>query len=542
MRTPMRTPYLLSGLSLLLAAAGPALADPCGMVPPIYTGDGPAITRIGAQKTYVFYKDGYESIALRPGFSGKVEEFGMLIPFPTPPAIRKVPDDVFAHVAAAIDPPELTVHLWDWEEEAMMDGAGGAPNEGGVERSLGVNEVRVLRQEAIGMYEVVVLEAGSSAALNVWMDDHGFVYPDGMDAPVQDYVEARWCFVAVKTRVAPKSDADPQPGMREADPRLPAGASFDGNVQAMGFRFRTDELVVPMRLSAFNAGELHNIVYCLADQPLRIDDIPEALVTRQIPGAELLRNVTGPLPVRFYGPEENLKDPERIRQELSYLNRDPVPHNGYARDLFAGDLLAVRTERLSLEHEEREKELLEIAERFGLRGEEIDALHVDALREAYQATVLEALEDLRGMTMTVIEGDFPREVLASANLTFSPYTRPATPRPQVDQDSLPEYERSIVVRGGGLGDDGRDDGRKAPQDEGDKAPREATSDAGEPEPSAPAGAKAPSSAPESPAAASAGCALTPRGGSPGPWALLLLVTLLGVGRRSSPPPAGCISR
>ena len=34
-------------------------------------------------------------------------------------------------------------------------------------------EVRVIRQEAVGMYEVAVLEAGSAAALKKWIDEHG---------------------------------------------------------------------------------------------------------------------------------------------------------------------------------------------------------------------------------------------------------------------------------------------------------------------------------------------------------------------------------
>ena len=79
-------------------------ADPCGMVPPIYLGDAP-IARIGDQNTYVFFKDGVETFVIRPGFSGKVDEFGMLIPMPTVPALRKVSDNIFPHLRAAIDPP-----------------------------------------------------------------------------------------------------------------------------------------------------------------------------------------------------------------------------------------------------------------------------------------------------------------------------------------------------------------------------------------------------------------------------------------------------
>ena len=47
------------------------------------------------------------AFAVRPGFEGKVDNFGMLIPVPSVPAIKKISDDTFAHIAAAIDPPEI---------------------------------------------------------------------------------------------------------------------------------------------------------------------------------------------------------------------------------------------------------------------------------------------------------------------------------------------------------------------------------------------------------------------------------------------------
>ena len=78
-------------LTVAIPLAGIALADPCGMVPPIYIQDGSSLVRVGDQQTYVFHKDGMETFVIRPGFSGKVEDFGMLIPFPAPPAVRKAP-------------------------------------------------------------------------------------------------------------------------------------------------------------------------------------------------------------------------------------------------------------------------------------------------------------------------------------------------------------------------------------------------------------------------------------------------------------------
>ena len=81
--------------------------------------------------------------------------------------------------------------------------------------------------------------------------------------------------MAVKSKVSAKKGVRPTPGMRSVKTGLPAGASFDDHVQAMGFRFTPDRLVIPMRLSTFNEGDLHNIVYVLTDSPQKIRSVPE---------------------------------------------------------------------------------------------------------------------------------------------------------------------------------------------------------------------------------------------------------------------------
>src|SRR5207244_2514867 len=103
------------------------------MVPPIYAGQGEPIIRVGPQRTYVFYKNGMETYVIRPGFQGKVDEFGMLIPFPSPPGLRKVPDELFTQIGAAIDPPEVIIDLsppMPMDEMERMEGAPGAARAG----------------------------------------------------------------------------------------------------------------------------------------------------------------------------------------------------------------------------------------------------------------------------------------------------------------------------------------------------------------------------------------------------------------------------
>ncbi len=427
-------------LSLLLFAPS-AEADPCGMVPPIFVGNVSPISRIGLQKTYVFYKDGIETFVIRPGFQGNVDNFGMLIPFPNPPALRKVPDNIFEQIANAIDPPEVVVDL----RAEIVEGFGFAEMAVPADRQMvfaadAADKVVVIKQEAVGMYEVAVLQAGSAKALKRWMDQNGFQYPDGMDTVTEDYVKQDWCFVAVKTRVGNKGAVNPAPGQRDVDSKLPTGSIFDGHVQGMGFRFKSEELVVPMRLSAFNGGDLRNIVYLLTDGPRKVRSIPEQFVVRQLKGTRLLANVTQPLPLRIIGGTE--KDIPDYRRASLDEERNPGPHNAMAKELFASDLLSVATGDLSLKHEETEKELLRIGEHFGLRGQEIDELNAKALKNQRNQTVKKGLDLLAGMTLTVVDGDFPREVIAKENVTFEQYAMPAS------KNSTEFYQAPLFAPGG----------------------------------------------------------------------------------------------
>jgi hypothetical protein len=411
----------------LLLLAGMAVSDPCGMVPPIGVTTGPGVLqRDGAQRTYVMHANGVETLALRPGFSGNVDEFGMLIPFPSVPEIRKIDDETFAHIEGAIEPPKMTVNVMEmmpvFTKSTSARFGGAVPSSIARESNLSYNQVAVLKEEAIGMYQVAVLQAGSPKALSRWMEDNEYQYPAGMDAVVADYVNESWCFVAVKAKVGGGPGVAPGPGLRSVNPDRPSGSSFDGFVQGMGFRFETKEPVVPMRLSVFNGEGPRNVVYMLTDKPVKIQDVPATLVQRQLSGEQLHRNLTQPIEQVFVG-----GDPKTVQNQLAALEpqRDPGLYNGVARDLFAGDLLALRTGQLSLAVEEEEKELLNISEALNLRGPQIDGLH-GAFMETQRAIAVDgALDDIKEMHLSVIDGVLPSEILAGQNLRFEAYSAPA---------------------------------------------------------------------------------------------------------------------
>ena len=417
---------------LALALATGALADPCGMVPPAWIpvaeGEAPLIQRSGDQITYAFFKDGVQTMVLRPGFTGRVDEFGMLIPFPSPPSLRKTADNTFTQLAAAVDAPFMNVNIYypppvrykrpQRNYPSMsMDRSMAAPEPmiADAPEALRFDEVRIVNQEAVGMYEVAVIQAGSSSALGTWMKDHDYKYPDGMDAVIDDYVAIKWSFVASKAKVGNAGGVAPTPGMRSVNGALPTNATFSGQVQGMGFRFEVDEPVIPMRLASFNEAPPRNLLYLMSEHGQRIDKMDVGLVKRQVKGTDVYRNLMEMIPVSVAGGETLTKS------ELAGIKsqRRPDPYSKTARELFAADLLAVETGELTLEFEDYEKQLLRVSESLGLRGTNIDTWHTVETDKKKDQELAKAIEGVKGMTLTVFEGDFDGVVMAEENLTFA---------------------------------------------------------------------------------------------------------------------------
>ena len=305
----------------------------------------------------------------------------MLIPFPSPPELYKINDETFTQLERALSPPSIDVYQYDNEAMGLVDGSSLGASGGGLRGFIGnkgapspSESIRV-REEALGMYQVAVIEAGSAKALKRWMREHQYKFPEGMEEVAQDYVEASWAFVAIKTKIGAKSNIEPAAGMREVDTSYPDGSSFDGYVQGMGFRFPSQEAVVPMRLSVFNGRDPHNIVYFFSDKQMRIDKVDQPDDYYYLSGQTLYDNLMNPLPVIFQvGSKDNLN---KTQKEQLQSFRDPDAITKEFRQFIQSDLMALRTSSLILESEQREKELLSISEAFDLRGEEINTLHQD---------------------------------------------------------------------------------------------------------------------------------------------------------------------
>ena len=111
------------------------------------------------------------------------------------------------------------------------------------------------------------------------------------------------------------------------------------------------------------------------------------------------------------------------RDQLKTM-RDPALFNSVARDLIASDLLALHTNTLSLPFEDEEKELLNINESLGLRGEQVDALVRSAMASQREDALGARAGDFDSMVLTVTEGDFENKWLQKNNLHFARWALP----------------------------------------------------------------------------------------------------------------------
>ncbi len=77
-----------------------------------------------------------------------------------------------------------------------------------------------------------------------------------------------------------------------------------------------------------------------------------------------------------------------------------------------------------------------------LRGAAIDKLNAQVLAEMNRKTVETALDGVKEMTLTMVDGDFPREVLAGQNLKFTDYRMPSR------RNSAQNYDATSKRAGG----------------------------------------------------------------------------------------------
>lgn len=144
-------------------------------------------------------------------FQTKAQNFGFLVPTPTPPALAQADAAAFTRLEQLTKPQvrheTRTGVLWTtW----LSRGSG--PNAATVTAGLGdpgsVPPVRVLTRQRVGGYEAVVLKADDTGALTRWLSSHGYEARPAVRAWLAPYVARHWAVTAFKIAKTDPADSE----------------------------------------------------------------------------------------------------------------------------------------------------------------------------------------------------------------------------------------------------------------------------------------------------------------------------------------------
>jgi hypothetical protein len=188
--------FLVLPVLITLGSVRPARA--CAPAPP------PQVRVDIAQESAIILWDEAgktEHFIRRASFKTAAGDFGFLVPTPSQPTLAEASDEAFAELE------KLTAPRVETRSRPAGYGcigcAGGAPAPEGA-----AGAVRVLDEKRVAGHDAVVLEANDPAALNQWLQDHGYATRPALTAWLKPDVDAGWKISAFK--IAKKAPDTPE--------------------------------------------------------------------------------------------------------------------------------------------------------------------------------------------------------------------------------------------------------------------------------------------------------------------------------------------
>ena len=240
----------------------------------------------------VMMREGTRTVlSMQNSYHGPPERFAMVVPVPVvlqKENVKTLPPEIFARVDTLASP--RLVEYWEQdpcpEPEAFNtdDKEGGTGTRAkGEEGSMGGPRLRpkvvVEAQFAVGEYEIVILSATDSGALDGWLRDNGYKIPAGAEPVLRPYVQAGSKFFVAKVDVEK--------------------VVFDGEsarLSPLRFHYDTDTFTLPIRLGLLNSsGTQDLLVHILApDQRYEAANYENVTIPTNLDLDESAREKFGP--------------------------------------------------------------------------------------------------------------------------------------------------------------------------------------------------------------------------------------------------------
>lgn len=215
------------------------------------------------QKAIIVYDAGREDLILQVKYDGPVDEFGWLIPVPNLPVVQEGSMKCFY---------ELSQFTQQHFETAFGEAGTLGMDKS---RSNGHSEppVKVIETKTVGAYEIAVLSATDSDALEKWLDANQFYFPETKSGVIDAYVKQHWYFAASRINLSKKSGfhliSTPRQAQGEPISNYATHLKLaSGELNPLQISFESDRCVFPLKISSINGKPSEVQVYVLSPAPL----------------------------------------------------------------------------------------------------------------------------------------------------------------------------------------------------------------------------------------------------------------------------------
>ncbi len=202
----------------------------------------------------VLMRDGTRTVlSMQNSYQGPTEDFALVIPVPVvleEENVQTLPSDVFDRVDA-MGAPRL-VEYWEMDpcapdiryEMRTMSATGMGRGGGGMMYEEAEQAVVIEAEFSVGEYDIQVLSAQQSTALDAWLRENEYRIPEGAEPLLRPYVEGGMYFFAAKVDAERVSFAD------------------DGSaiLSPLRFYYDSEDFALPIRLGLINAEDEQDLI------------------------------------------------------------------------------------------------------------------------------------------------------------------------------------------------------------------------------------------------------------------------------------------
>jgi hypothetical protein len=261
-------------------------------------------------------------LSMQNAYEGPPQDFALVVPVPVvlqKEQVKTLPREVMDHVDQ-LGAPRL-VEYWEQDPCSAPTGGIGLGGIGGMGFGSGYGRlggshktppaVKIEAQFAVGEYEIVILSATDSTALDTWLRDNKYKIPAGAEPYLRPYVQAGMKFFVAKVDIAKAQMKD--------------GRAL---LSPLRFHYDSETFSLPIRLGLINAGDAQDLIVSILAQKQRYEaaNYPNVVIPTNLDVSDKTRDSFG----AFYAEllDETLKQkPGAVVTEYSWDagTCDPCP-------------------------------------------------------------------------------------------------------------------------------------------------------------------------------------------------------------------------